>query len=286
MLGHQEPHDPLWTVNRKNGTYQMLSETLLITFKNFLHSYKGTNQLLVEPVNFNHLYDFLAPGGHNSSIFQRFDIREEDGSYCRITSHQFRHWLNDIADKGGLPVDVQTRWMGRKHAKDTEAYLHSTVEERLQWVKNGIRNGEMQGSMARVYFELPEYERDEFLEGQVQAVHITPMGVCIHDFAVEPRPYYLNCVRGCPEYLRTKGDQRERTYLIQIKRRTEKALEALNEQAVAENTETSQSWIQHYKETLAGVDAALSVDDDSTVKDGIIVKPFVGNPSRFRPLSN
>jgi len=56
------------------------------------------------------------------SAFEKFGIREANGAFCRMTTHQLRHWLNHIADKGGLPVELQTRWLGRENAKDTEAY--------------------------------------------------------------------------------------------------------------------------------------------------------------------
>jgi hypothetical protein len=274
--------DPLWIVNRRDGTYQLLSETLLIAFRHFFKP-GATSILLVEPLSFGTINHFLSSSSWGRSVFERFNIQEENGSYCKVTSHQFRHWLNDIADKGGLPIDLQTRWMGRQHANDTKAYLHSTVEERLTWLKEGIREGKICGPVARVYFELPADERDEFLEGQIQAVHITPMGICIHDFAINPCPYHLNCARGCSEYLRTKGDQRERAYLIQVKRKTEKALDAVTEQVITENGETALAWIQHYKETLAGTEAALAVDDDPAVPEGSIVRPFDGKPTRFQP---
>ena len=273
----------LWTLDRKDGSYQFLSETLLITFRHFFHAYKNTNRLLVEPLDIHYISAFLAPGHWHHSVFERFDIREEDGSFCKVTSHQFRHWLNDIADKGGLPIDLQTRWMGRSNAKDTGAYLHSTVDERLVWLKEGIREGTVSGPIAQVYFELPVDERDEFLEGQIQAVHITPMGICVHDFAINPCPYYLNCTRGCPEYLRTKGDQRERAYLIQIQKRTEKALNAITQEILDENGETAQASIQDYKETLAGVEAALAIDNDPALPGGATVRPFRGKPTRFQP---
>jgi len=181
-------------------------------------------------------------------------------------------------------VDQQTRWFGRENPKDTQAYHHANFEERLQWVKDGIRNGEIYGTIAQVYFALPEAERDIFLEGQIQAVHFTPLGMCIHDFAIDPCPYYLNCARKCPEYLRTKGNQQERTNLIQVQRRTKQALELVQAQAEAENGEVAQAWIQHYEETLSGVEAALAIDDDPTISNGAMVQPFPNHPSRFQPL--
>jgi hypothetical protein len=154
----------------------------------------------------------------------------------------------------------------------------------LQWVKSGIRNHEVCGTIANVYFAMPEEEGDIFLEGQIQAVHFTPMGVCIHDFAINPCPYYLNCARMCPDYLRTKGNQQERQNLIQIERRTKQALEIAKTQVSVGGAETAQAWVQEYEETLAGVEAALAIDDDVTLSDGTMVQPFPNYPSRFQPL--
>jgi hypothetical protein len=279
LLRERVPH--LWTLDRRDGTKQMLSETLLIAHKNFFHSVKSTYPLLVEPVVYSHLCDFLS--GHKSgakSAFERFGIREADGSFCRMASHQFRHWLNDIADKGGLPVELQTRWLGRENAKDTESYRHATIDERLQWVKQGIREGAFSGAMAEVYFALPAKERDVFLEGQLRSVHFTPVGLCLHDLATDPCPYHVICVRGCPDYLRTKGNQQERANLIQMQQNTKQALTSIKNQSEGQ-TAIAQSWIRSHEELLAGIRAALAVDNDQTNKDGARLRPFAGKPQRF-----
>jgi hypothetical protein len=109
----------------------------------------------VQPVFISHIADFLSGGGGTASAFERFGIREPDGSFCKMTSHQFRHWLNYIADKGGLPVELQSRWMGREHWRDTDTYRHATVDERLEWVKAGIQDGKLAGPKASMLFELP-----------------------------------------------------------------------------------------------------------------------------------
>lgn len=150
--------------------------------------------------------------------------------------------------------------MGREHSGDTEAYRHLTMDERLQWVKAGIRHREMGGVMTDVYFELPVAERDSFLEAQIQAVHFTPMGLCVHDFALEPCPYHLNCVRGCSDYLRVKGNAREQACLLQLKTNTEQALAQAREFVDKHNNEIAQAWVNHHKETLQGIEAALKKD--------------------------
>lgn len=270
---YQQRRPFLWTVDRKDGTYQMLSETLFIAPRHFFRRGKGNIHLLIDPVVSQQVNDFLRSRDNMKSAFARFDIREEDGAVCAITSHQLRHWLNDLADKGGLPIELLTRWMGRENAYDTEAYRHASVDERLAWVKQSIQEERLSGTMTDVYFELPEGERDAFLSGQIQAVHFTPMGICIHDFAIEPCPYHLNCVRGCPDYLRTKGNQRERQYLLQIRENTQQALAYANKQANEGNQDLAEAWVSHHEATLRGIDAALTVDDCDWVEAGERVNP-------------
>ena len=109
----------LWTVDRRDGTRQKLSESLFIAFLNFFHTTRSACQLLVEPMLHTQIADFITCRANMKSAFEKFGIREANGAFCRMTTHQLRHWLNHIADKGGLPVELQTRWLGRENAKDT-----------------------------------------------------------------------------------------------------------------------------------------------------------------------
>lgn len=272
---------PLWTVDRHDGTFQMLSETLLIMFRNAFLNGRAVCPLLVQPVVISNVANFLSGRTAAPSAFERFDIREPDGSLCTITSHQFRHWLNHIADKGGLPVDLQTRWMGREHSQDTEAYRHATVVERLEWVKAGIQEGRLAGPKAIMYFELPKAKRDRYLDGEVQAVHFTALGLCLHDFAVTPCPYHLNCVRGCADYLRVRGSETERRHLVQIQESTERALASAKARAAGPDGRIAEPWIRHCEETLEGVRAALAVDDEAESAKGALTRPFPDRRSKF-----
>lgn len=273
----------LWTLDRKNGTYQMLSESLFIASQHFFSHTVGGCPLLIEPVTEQNISDFISGGkGKSLSAFERFGMKEPDGAFCHIHSHQLRHWLNTIAEKGGLPHDIQTRWLGRENPRDTDAYRHLFPSERVEWVKAGIRDGEMFGSMARVYFGLPANEREGFLEGQIQVAHITPMGLCLRDLVHTPCQFALNCLRGCSDYLRVKGDQSQRQRLIQIQRNTERAL-ALELERSANGDPASKAWVREYEETLNGVRAALAIDDEVESDAGIAATPFKRQSSKFKP---
>lgn len=264
--------EPLWTLRTGPNSVQLLSETLLLAPRNFFHTRKLTLRLLVEPLVIRHLSDFLMGRDSSPSVFRRMGICEPDGTPCQMTTHQFRHWLNDLADKGGMPVEMLSRWMGRKDSRDTQDYRHATIDERLQWLKEEIRTGAVTGFMADVYRDLPVTEREVFLDGQVQAVHVTPLGYCVHDFAVEPCPYHLNCLRDCPHYLRTKGDLQERTNLIRVQDITVRGLDNARQQASSDTPALSAAWVKHHEDTLRGITAALAVDE-LDLPDGTQVAP-------------
>ena len=179
---------------------------------------------------------------------------------------------------------MQTRWLGRENARDTEAYRHATMDERIQWVKNGIRDGQISGTLANVYFQLPEEERDIFLEGQVQAVHFTALGLCLHDYSITC-PFHLNCTRRCRDYLRRKGNQDKRRNLIQIQKQTKKALVLAQEQLATENAAIADPGSVTTRKRWKGVEAALAIDDDPLTPESALVQPFEGLPSQFQPLS-
>ncbi len=131
----------------------------------------------------------------------------------------------------------------------------------------------MSGKLVKFYNALVCAERDDFLDGRIQAVHFTPFGVCTHDFAVSPCSYHLACLRGCPDFLRVKGNQQERANLIQLEGRIEKAREIALKQ-VESGDELARAWVDHHDETLRGIREARSVDDDRAIEDGASVVPF------------
>jgi hypothetical protein len=135
-----------------------------------------------------------------------------------------------------------------------------------------------------MYFELPNTRRDRYLDGEVQAVHFTALGLCLHDFAVTPCPYHLNCVRGCADYLRVRGSESERRHLVQIQQATERALTSANARAAGPDGRVAEPWIRHCEETLEGVKAALAVDDQTESTPGGVTRPFRGRRSRFERL--
>jgi hypothetical protein len=276
----------LWMIDRRNGTKQKLSESLFVIFRNFTHKQRGTNPLLVEPLTEQTINDFL--GGRTErgkpvvrSAFDRFGLADNCGIFFKMHTHQFRHWVTTKAAVAGVPDEVIARWQGREHIGDLEAYKHLTPAERVAMLKTALESGRTRGRVADMYFNLQDDVRDVFLEGQLQAVHVTPLGLCVHDFKVSPCPKLLNCVKDCDDYLFDTANAAHRQALVQLQQRTKLTLAQAEAQKSRDGGDLSENWIADAKATLAGVEGILATEASEGTT---VVRPHAGRASRFQSL--
>jgi hypothetical protein len=282
-----ERRAPLQTLDLRNGTYQLLSGTLFIQFRNAGHATRGTNPLLVDPITEQPLNDFL--GGRTErgrtivkSGFERYGFRNSRGDFFEMHTHQFRHWVTTKAAQAGVPDHVIARWQGREHMGDLEAYKHLTPAERLETLKSALKSGRIKGQIAQMYFSLKEDVRDVFLEGQLQAVHVTPLGLCVHDFKVTPCPKFLNCVKDCEDYVLDTSNKIHITNLVQLQARTELILDQARQQRAKGEDDLSENWIAEAEATLTGVRHILTAAEMDPATN---LQPFKGKRSRFEKAS-
>lgn len=248
-------------LERPGGKTQKLSESLCVCFYYQFKTSAQTFKLLAEPINAQHISDLLGCRRAAKSAFDKRGMKGIDGSPLRVNTHAFRHWLNTLADHGGLNELQLARWMGRKDVRQNEAYKHATVAQRVAMAKELIKEGGLAGPIAEVYEGLDPVDREHFLEAHVSTVHFTPMGLCLHDYSIEPCEYHLKCLEGCLDYLRTKGSERERTELQKLKSVLEKQIDKYRD-STGELT-GDDPFLRHSLRQLTGVKLALAVDDES-----------------------
>ena len=275
----------LWMVDRRDGTHQMLSESLFICFRNFRSAQKGTNRLLVDPLTAQHVNDFLQGRRGNDgtlvlSVFERFELRDVNGQFFSMHSHQFRHWVTTKAAQAGVPDHVIARWQGREHIGDLTAYKHLTPSERVETFQAALKRGGLRGPVVDMYFSLYGDVREAFINGQLQAVHVTPLGLCIHDFKVSPCPKFLNCVNDCEDYVLDTSNQNHINGLVLLQVRTKETLDQALQQRAAGGDEHTENWIAAGEATLRGVDRILQ---SANASNGNLVRPFEGKRSHFKP---
>lgn len=267
----------LWTVNRADGTHQMLSETLIIIFKNFFHSKKATNPLLVEPVIHHHISHFISGSQSTSSAFQRFEIREADGSFCKVTAHQFRRWCATLAHEGGAPIEVISRWLGHEHEETTRNhYIHTSMSQRAMLVVRALQEGTAEGPLINMHGHLNGSQKQaltESLKSPTQSIHVGPWGFCVHNFVLGS-DCDLNCLGNCPDYLRIKGDPQQVENLRLLERNLEASIAQVKTVAEQYGGQIAVPQLRLYEEQLTNVKKALAIEEDPKIIKGEGVRPF------------
>jgi hypothetical protein len=263
-----------------SGRRQSLSESLLVGFVNQFHGNRGTLSWLPCQFKVGVFQDALSPSksrnGNTKGIL--------DESH-RVKTHAVRHWLNTIADNGGLSDVDLAKWMGRKDISQNAVYKHGTLVQRTNAAKDLILSGQTHGRVARIAARIPVDERKVFLDGTIEAVHNTSLGLCLHNFAASPCPDHHECLRGCGDYLRVKGDQDQRKALQELRSKELAALES-HQRALTEGFYGADKWADSSKQHIAGIDAALAIDDtpDEGRNHNAMIPVFPDSPSKRKEL--
>lgn len=267
---------------RADGTWLPLDEALFICFLNEGHKGKGANPLMVSLVSQQQVGTFLGGASNGlKSVFERLGLIEKDGRFISLNSHQIRHYVTSKASAAGIADAHLVRWQRRVHEGDLEAYKHLTSEERLRRLRAHVKSGRLKGDIATMYFALAPDERDIFLETVVQAIHMTHLGFCVHDFNTSPCPSAMNCVKRCGSYLFDTGDEIQRKRLISLQLRNSRALEDAEAAQAAGNGLMIEEWVRELKATDEGLRIILAAEPNS---DSTVVAPFADSPSKFQGL--
>ena len=129
MLSRQPKEFP-WLSKEKGIKY---SSALFCMQRNLLHDQRGVSPVVLwRPTN-NVFNNDLSPreslNANHKSIFDRYGYKAGDGSRVKLTSHQARHLLNTIAQRGGLSQLQIAKWSGRAEATQNRTYNHMSEYE-------------------------------------------------------------------------------------------------------------------------------------------------------------
>lgn len=249
-----------------NGKIQTLSQSLCVVFFEQLRCYHASSKWLVRPISETNISNFICGAKNIKTVFEKYNYLDSDGSKFTIRSHAFRHLLNTLANEGGL-TDVELAWwFGRKSLKDNQEYDHRTAEQLTEKTRQMMLSGDIVGSIANAARQLSIVEAEEFVKTHVNAVHHTPYGLCMHDFAQTPCEKHLNCLSNCKEYHRTPGNQEERRNLNILKDQIGAALEYAKKE-MGEGSWGANSWVAHHQNILSNIDKALAIDDPRTTEE-------------------
>jgi hypothetical protein len=254
------------------------SDALLVIRSYELVQKFGTSNCMVEPLTFNQVNNGLGNGITicAPSIFARFGFVDEIGSPIKVTSNQFRHYLNTLAQSGGMSQLDIARWSGRKNIHQNSNYDHVTPDQMLQKIRSAVGDNEkMFGPLA----EMPKrvlIPRDEFARLMVPTAHTTDFGFCIHDYTMTPCQLHMDCIN-CDDLVCVKGDlektEKLRRRLAEARTMMEKAVEAIQNGYAG-----SDQWLVHHESVVKRLSQLFSIMNDPNIPQGSIVQlaPTIG----------
>ncbi|HHT1516435.1 TPA: integrase [Enterobacter hormaechei] len=250
------------------------SNALFALNVNQFHGNRGCIPIeLHKPTN-NFFNNDLTPrqalDGKHASIFDRHSYRAENGERVKLTSHQARHLLNTIAQRGGLSNLEIAKWSGRADMKQNRTYNHMTEYELVSMAERLDPTKALFGPFGEVANH-PPVAVQEFNTLEHAAVHVTEYGYCVHDYAMSTCEKFRDCVN-CTEQVCIKGDDSEK--LDRIKKRLVKSerLFSLAETAVASGEMGTDRWYQYHKKTVIRLRELVVILEDPDIESGAQIK--------------
>lgn len=250
------------------------SDALFCFFENGLAASKNRPtrkfnlmQITSSTVN-NDLTSVPATRPNGTNIFLRWGFV---GDEYAMTTHQFRHWLNTIAQKGHVgQIDI-ARWSGRADLSQNAVYNHRTPEDEVADMRK-VGLGTQQTSLAersknKQPILVSELGGDPSID---RIAHITIYGVCEHDFAMEPCTKWRSCIT-CKKHKCIKGDD---VKLERLKFERDKMKAQLDKAASAtrEGFYGADRWLDDYMKKFEASNQLIALLEDPSIEDGAVIQ--------------
>lgn len=243
----------------------------------FRESRRASLLLLWQPSN-NTLNDIACK--FETSFFRRH--RTPGGEVIKLTSHQFRHLLSTLSNRGGLSQAELAQWAGRTDPRQNRVYDHVSEYELVDMLRNNdpsLALGKDQEQILERLSRLTPLTPSEFNKLTVPTAHITEIGFCIHDFIMSPCQKFRDCIN-CTEQVCIKGDPRNKLVpeLLAVAQRQIDAASA----AVGDEVRLADRWLAVQTQTAARLKGLDDIMNDPDVPVGSMVR--LANPSEFSPV--
>lgn len=249
------------------------SEALLVKRINEAHHKKGTLQPTLDVFTTENINDALGARYKEQSLFEKFGFRENNGSQIKITTHQFRHYLNTLAQKGGASQLDIAKWSGRKDIRQNIDYDHVSADELLTIMRESIGDKKLLIGPLSNIDEIKKkviISRDEYAQLKVKTAHRTDFGICIHDFSMMPCQLHMDCIN-CSEQFCIKGDKFGNANIIERKKDVKRLLDiAIKEQD--DGHVGANRWVQHHATELIKLTQLCEILDNPKIPVGSIIQ--------------
>lgn len=250
------------------------SELLFITEGVGLRGAWSDIRVMFSPISYTSILTALGGGKGSLSIFDLYGFSNPDGSPIRLNTHQFRHWLNTLAQLAGMSQLDIALWSGRKNIAQNEVYNHITPEQRLERMRQQVGDKSLATGQLSSMPKVIPIKRADYLAAKIPTAHVTDFGYCVHDFSVAPCQLHRDCLF-CNDHVCVKGDLAAEERLQDKLEETRRLLDAAKD-ALDEEEHGADRWVQHNTEVLARLSALRDVLQDPAIANGAIIQ--LANP--------
>lgn len=241
------------------------SEALMVVRRQeFADRGRSRWRCMITPVQYgNIMHNFHTPDG----VFARLGLSTPEQPIV-LRTHQLRHYLNTLAQRGGLSEMEIAAWSGRKDVRQNAAYDHRTPAEMLQRKRSRDKElATIKGAALKVNSPM---RRAEAANRAVHG-HATEIGFCEHDFAASPCAMFMECLH-CTKHVCVKGH--DPRHLDRVTLAVESARRSLieAEAALSKEYEGSEDWVRAHEETIERLEQLQAILADPTVPDGSLIR--------------
>lgn len=227
------------------------SNCIFSILDNQLHARSFTSPVILQKVEVGTLWKDLGPrniGGAHRSVFNRFGYQHPSGKPYKLTTHQPRHLLNTMAQRGGLSNLALAKWSGRANVHSNQVYNHvsdAEVFEKLRMLRTMGQDESSKGLLHEVRMPIDSDDALIYREG---AAHITEFGYCVHNFVISPCTKFRDC-NNCTEQICIKGHEGNRERLA-IRLETLERVLALALEGESLGEYGADKWVTHHVNTI------------------------------------
>ena len=258
------------------------SRALLVIRHNELKVQKSTWHCLVDPVGTAQINDGLGARIQHGvpSLFSRMGFTEPDGGPIKMTTHQFRHWLNTLAHRGGMSQLDIAKWSGRKDVRQNLTYDHMSGDEFMVMTRELTKDDpRIFGSLAELAAKAP-VSRDEFMQLEFPTAHVTDIGFCVHDYTMLPCQQHRDCIN-CNESICVKGDHHKTKRIrLQLDIAEDQLIRA--QAGMQEGYFGAERWFDHHSATVKRLRELLKILEDPKIPEGALIRVY--NPNEHTPI--
>lgn len=247
-------------------------DALFITLENQLHDTLSTYRCMVAPVSYHQINIRFGNRESDSkkSMFTKLGLFGEGGRKLSISTHQFRHYLNTLAQVGGLSQLDIAKWSGRKDIHQNQVYDHETSEQLITRIRNALVDTSDIFNTPTSKAKIIPIRRDEFARLVVPTAHTTEYGYCIHDYTMSPCTEHMACLK-CQELVCVKGDSQKKDNLEKLLAEHTMLMDKAV-QAVDEGLSGAEQWLTRHKKNVEHITQLVALLNNKDIPDGSVIQ--------------